>query len=454
MNIILSDRLDTLTELILNNKEWKIDVLIVQNLNKKMKYMGNCRIKSIYTLNELQESNDFSGFNVELAKKMKHVQTISDSGLRRILDDYQFSRYVHFSNIAMINKIFLENNKIDACIINEPIHGFASDALLAEFAKMYNIPVFNFMVQTNNKFCINMDVINGNLLKLSSGSSFTQEDIKKAAHWMEQGETNKVDGGHVKKIILSFGGMLLFRTVWCLLRLKKSMIINFREYSIWNYYKAWFHIWRMRSYVRSKYGDFEKDKAYIVYFLHFEPEAIVTNYSETMDSQLVIISMIASLLPKGWKLYVKEHPDTYNLNRETFDYFVPTYTTFQTKFFFDKISSAPNTFLIDYHIPATDIIKNAKAVASICGTVLLESITMNKPILEFANSRKYIISLVRDVFAIQSFDDLNKAICKIKDGFVPQYTDVENVYNSFLLPMSSTGYLHGLNEVEQKLMDK
>lgn len=454
MNIILSDRLDTLTELILNKKNWIISILIVQNASKKKKYEGNSRIKSIFTLNELQESNDFTYFDFDLAKKMKHVQTINDAGLRRILDDYQYSRYVHFSSLAKINKIFVESGKIDVCIINEPIHGFASDALLAEMAKLNNIPVFNFTVQTNNKFCINMDVINGNLLRLSDKSSFTKDDIERAAHWMEYLSNEPIKNSKLKEWILSIGGMLLFRTIWCLINRRKSMVINFAKFSLWNYYKSWINIWFMRRYINRRYKKFNNGDPYVVYFLHFEPEAIVSNYSETMDSQLVIINMIASLLPAGWKLYVKEHPDTYKLNRETFDYFVPTYKTFQTKFFFDKIISAPNTYLVDYRIPASELINDAKAVASICGTVLLEAITKNKPILEFANGNKYIISMLKDVFAIQSYKDLYMAMQKIESGFVPQYTDVEDVYNSFLLPMSTDGYSRGIDEIENKLMDE
>lgn len=61
------------------------------------------------------------------------------------------------------------------------------------------------------------------------------------------------------------------------------------------------------------------------------------------------------------------------------------------------------------------LIDNAKAVASILGTVFFESVLKNKPVLVF--SRLNPIAYLKDAFYISSFSECERAMEKLKLGF-------------------------------------
>lgn len=453
MNIILADRADMLLPMILEHTDWEIGVLIVQDEEKKEKYEGNAKIKSIFTLNDITDKTKYTNFSYGEIKKFKRLQTIGDAGTRRMFNDYQFSRYVFYASIAFFNNVF-SCQQFDACIITEPVHGFASDYILFEYAKLHHVPIYNLATHGFGNFCLNRDLEDGGLVMLPDNSLFTKERFYATAHYTEQKKDQKLEIGlknRIKNGIIHIGGMALFRTVFCLLHGNRFMTINFFQYTLDEYYFSWYKIWLIRRYVRKLYSKYDGNRPYLIYFLHFEPEASITNYAETLDSQLVIIEMISQCLPEGWTLYVKEHPDTYKLNSERFDFFVPTYSVFQSKYFFRKMDSLKNVSIIDYKTPATKVIQHAKAVASICGTVLMEAILEKKPVLTFANPHKYILSQLKDVFSIQSFSDLEFALGEIQKGFKPNYDDLYDVYKRYLLPINEDGLLKALSVITEEL---
>lgn len=47
------------------------------------------------------------------------------------------------------------------------------------------------------------------------------------------------------------------------------------------------------------YQKVDYNEKYIVYFLHFEPEAVVVHNANTVDSQLINILILAKSLPKA-----------------------------------------------------------------------------------------------------------------------------------------------------------
>ena len=120
MNIILADRADMLLPMILEHTDWEIGVLIVQDEEKKEKYEGNAKIKSIFTLNDITDRTKYTNFSYGEIKKFKRLQTIGDAGTRRMFNDYQFSRYVFYASIAFFNNVF-SCQQFDACIITEPV---------------------------------------------------------------------------------------------------------------------------------------------------------------------------------------------------------------------------------------------------------------------------------------------------------------------------------------------
>lgn len=139
--------------------------------------------------------------------------------------------------------------------------------------------------------------------------------------------------------------------------------------------------------------------------------------------------MIADSLPKGYKLYVKEHPNQFFIY-ERKDYFFKNIAYFRNPMFYYQIKQLPNVVLIDINTSSLDLIKNAKAVASIAGSALIEAVVYKKAILNFGDKTSFV-ELIKDCFNIRSKKDIELALDKIEQGFIPNYEDLEEVCNSY-----------------------
>ena len=116
---------------------------------------------------------------------------------------------------------------------------------------------------------------------------------------------------------------------------------------------------------------FEKPVAgekYILYPLHFEPEAATLILAPYFTDQLSLIENISRSLPVGYKLYVKEHP--VSVGRRSF-------------FYYNRIRCLYNVRLIHPSSEVPSLIKNAAAVATISGTIGWEALLLGKTVITF-----------------------------------------------------------------------
>ena len=108
----------------------------------------------------------------------------------------------------------------------------------------------------------------------------------------------------------------------------------------------------------------------------------------------------------------------------------------------------PNVVLCDIQTNSSDLIKNSKAVASICGSSLIEAAIYKKPILCFGNALSFV-EILNESFNINSRENLEKALKEILQGFNPKYEDLNQCLNTFTLGFSAKK----LEENDQKLAD-
>lgn len=117
---------------------------------------------------------------------------------------------------------------------------------------------------------------------------------------------------------------------------------------------------------------------FVVYFLSYQPEMLVSPSGGDFFDQIQNISIIASNLPQGWKLVVKEHPaqekDSYGYNYLGRD-----------PLFYSKICSIKNVYLISTHIQSYEVILRSRGVATISGTAGWQALVLSKPVLVFGN---------------------------------------------------------------------
>ena len=153
--------------------------------------------------------------------------------------------------------------------------------------------------------------------------------------------------------------------------------------------------------------DFSENFIYMP--LNVQPERTTCPQAGVYDDQLLMIETIASALPQGWKLYVKENPNQLrpaNVFCRLYRY--PEY--------YEQIAGLPNVRLVSPDTATYDLIKNAQAVATATGTAGWEAILRGKPVIVFGS----VWYMYCDgVFRVSDADSCAKALGAIAGGYKP-----------------------------------
>lgn len=160
--------------------------------------------------------------------------------------------------------------------------------------------------------------------------------------------------------------------------------------------------------------DFSKKFVYMP--LNVQPERTTCPQAGVYDDQLLMAETVASSLPDGWKLYVKENPNQLrptNIFGHMYRY--PEY--------YERIAKLPNAQLIPLETSTYDLIQNAQAVATATGTAGWEALLREKPALVFGS----VWYMYCDgVFRISDAESCKKALNAIKGGLEPDPQKVLN----------------------------
>lgn len=109
---------------------------------------------------------------------------------------------------------------------------------------------------------------------------------------------------------------------------------------------------------------------YVVYPIHFQPEASTLVQAPMYVDQLALIQDIAKSLPIGYRLYVKEHVS--NRGRRPLE-------------FYEAIRAIPCVRLLGPDVDTWTLIRGASAIAVITGTMGWEGVLFNKPVITFGS---------------------------------------------------------------------
>jgi hypothetical protein len=114
---------------------------------------------------------------------------------------------------------------------------------------------------------------------------------------------------------------------------------------------------------------------YVYFPLHYRPERTSNPDGGVFYDQLIPLAMISDALPDGWALYVKEHPSQFSS--------MLAGECGRTTAYYDDIARLRNVRLIAPDVSSRDLLLNAKAAASITGTVVWEAVLNRTPAFYF-----------------------------------------------------------------------
>lgn len=432
---------------ILKDTDWTIQVLITQQ--KNISYKNNARVKKIYTHSDFLINSDLSNFKYEDFYSFWHAQLKVENCFNRRMVDYQLGKWSYYRGFALVKKIF-EEQEIDFVIVKGLNHGWVYDRLITDMASQKGINNYNVGAALWNTRTVYNNLTN----KLVPINIVNNIDIEKSLFY-ELPKNNRINAtkgfrGKIYKLSYKFFGTLGINLV--------KHVENFSlgkakpEITVWSQIEKYLKLKKAKKYLDSIAVDLNINKNYICYAMHLEPEAAVAGMAE-IDSQIAIIQMLASNLPQGWRLYVKEHPHQFLVNKsDELDGFIYSAGVFKTKRFYEEISKIKRVFFLKRETNMKNVIKNCRAMATMTGTIAAEVVSYRKPVMVFAPDRT-IYKLSRGFYNISSYDDCKNAIEKIVQQKEVSYDDFNEICTKYLIDFSDefVGYKKAVKVIEEDI---
>lgn len=118
---------------------------------------------------------------------------------------------------------------------------------------------------------------------------------------------------------------------------------------------------------------------YVVFFLHYQPEESTLPRGGVFAQQLIAITKLRSITPVDVSVLVKEHPSMFR-HDHTLSIVV------RNSQFYEFIHRLRGVYVVPQETDTFKLIDNARAVATITGTVAIEALARGKPVICFGEA--------------------------------------------------------------------
>lgn len=122
-----------------------------------------------------------------------------------------------------------------------------------------------------------------------------------------------------------------------------------------------------------------EEKEFVTYFMHYQPEETTIPRGGVFAQQLNVLIKLRSIIPPEIAIIIKE-------NKATFRLAVTLAMQVRSEEFYRSISSIPNTYLVSDEIDTFYLIDKSISIATITGTVGLESLARGKRVIIFGSA--------------------------------------------------------------------
>jgi len=461
-NIVLIDRGLRLFDSIYRSEKINIEYLIadydIQVEALKKTHDINNIFAATDSLNE-QIARAVSHLNYDLVDEFKATQIKSEHFHDRFSDDTNLVQYYYLCALSFWNEIFASGD-IAAVVLCGVEHGANYDNLILDVAKSHGVS--GYVIESfagrpvttsfKNELSVSHPSVSSYSVKNYQSKEYIAIDsqalgltpINPSDYLCYLDKVNSVQSNDTKNIFEKTTAMahsFKKRIPYGNLMALKHMVLN-KMLSFYNVGTSASQLLRNMKYAKklekfynSISVEFDTSKKCVFYALHFEPEASIMVRTR-LRNQLMIIKLLSQSLPEGWVLYVKEHPDQFRLNKPGFWFFLITIHKFRTKEFYQEILKFDNVYLLKTSVKSKTLIQHSEAVASINGTIVLEAISFNKPLV-LVGHESTPIGLCKDALKVTSSDQYQDALAEIEQGFRPTYSDFETIIGNYAFELSN-----------------
>jgi hypothetical protein len=161
------------------------------------------------------------------------------------------------------------------------------------------------------------------------------------------------------------------------------------------------------------------EKNYIFFPLHFQPERSTLPEGWLFSDQLKAIKILSNIIPKNWKIVVKEHPRQLIIDYRNFHY--------RSKKFYIDLQKIKNVIYMSSKSNYLELLKHCRVTATISGSVTFDGLLINKPGITFASTW---LDDHRYVNLYKNLPDLTFFLKNIKNN---KFTKFEKELKNFFL---------------------
>lgn len=451
-NIILLDRSGELLERILKNKNNQIVVLVCekhQNILNLISQYKN-RILHVIDYEALLDIQNVENIDYEIIQKMKFAQIDVETMLHRIMLNNPLAKDIYHQHLSFFIGVF-KKNKIDLLISSEPNLTSPNHHIPFSLCTFLGIPCYSI----GNYHYTATALANHNYPEKRLHIPYIQGTVCTNAQdiiFYNLKTSNKTKKKTLKRIIkdmcLKIGGEMLTQFLMCISRFSFLQNRLGIPYSYWDKFYYFLKYKQLKKFYDKHSIQPDLQEKYIYYSIHFEPEAAIIGKT-ILESQITIVKMLSRALPKGWKLYVKEHPHQFMLNNEIMHYFINNLDFFKNISFYKEIMKLENVTLVSLKVSSKELLQNAKAVATFGGTISLESACYNIPAILF-NPLVSVYGTLDNTLHVTSYDQLQEAIKKISANFLKdKKVDISKINQYLANPNDENFYSNLLATIEE-----
>lgn len=176
------------------------------------------------------------------------------------------------------------------------------------------------------------------------------------------------------------------------------------------------------------YDKLEKNNLFkILYPLQVQPEENIDVWGRERRNQLEVIKEITDNLPSNTVLYVKPNPKPkYEVDAEMITY----------------LSNHKRIKMLKHSVSMSSVFNDFDLVVTVTGTVAIESILSNKPVV---NLIKTLNNTIRNCIFLDNLEKLPMIYDKVRQGIFPKATEEEKI--TFINLLNKTSYYGNVSDI-------